>query len=111
MSDSDHIRLDPAAAPPLDPDAASVARAFPRGLPYAGSLPLDATPEAVLRAARRSPLLHAVLTVWRRGGVLTWEQALAYAVVRLVEQNEQLVKVAAEATDRRAAKPGIGSLP
>ncbi len=49
------------------------------------------TPDDVLRVAARDPLVHAIVNLWKEGE-LSWDEALAYAVVTLTEQNQRLME-------------------
>jgi hypothetical protein len=51
----------------------------------------DFSPGAILDLAERNPLVRACLVEWRKGS-LTWEQALAFAVIHLAYENEKLLE-------------------
>ena len=48
------------------------------------------TRQDILEIGQRDPVVHHALTAMRRGYVDTWEEAMRYAVVFLVKQNDTL---------------------
>ncbi len=66
-------------------------------------------PERILELAERNQLVAGCLLLWRKGE-LTWDEALAYALVLLADHGDRLETLVSRLLERKdaAVRPGTG---
>jgi hypothetical protein len=72
--------------------------------PVPARVPAHCTPDAVLELARREPIVKLYLMEWR-AGALTWEQALAAALVDVTTRFGRMQKEYIGLLERSTPRP------
>jgi hypothetical protein len=65
-------------------------------------------PEKILQLAESNPLVAECLLLWRKGE-LAWDEALAYALVRLAEHGDRLETLVARLLEKKEDAVRLGA--